>query len=283
MGRVLDYDNDLNINGDDKVLGTDSTTGRNKNYRIDTLVNYLNTSGSIGVLGQLGYVFNSESPALYNTFHKPGFGGDNSAISSLTNLVVSKYPIGGYDAGSYLQSLVGKNILLANVTNLSNWGVFTLMNVNVVEGNSDYYNIAITHVSSSGILEDGQTYGIAAEGLESTASWGNVAGTITDQTDLVDYITNRLPDVPFETVSDIVNALNNLDAFRLQSSVDFRPENFGIGDEANEYTFPSPLTASEKYGYFLFSDSNGVLNWKQFPLDFITGFDEGAKVDGGTF
>jgi|DEB0MinimDraft_4_1074332.scaffolds.fasta_scaffold04492_4 hypothetical protein len=117
----------------------------------------------------------------------------------------------------------------------------------------------------------------------SVTTWGSIGGTITNQTDLVNYITSRLPDVPFETVSDIVNALNNLDEFRLQSSVDFRPANFGIGDEANEYTFPSPLTASEKYGYFLFSDSNGVLQWKLFPLDFITGFDEGAKVDGGTF
>jgi len=115
------------------------------------------------------------------------------------------------------------------------------------------------------------------------STWGDIVGTVTDQTDLVNYITSRLPDVPFETVSDIVNALNQLDEFRLQSSVSFRPENFGIGDESNEYTFPSPLTASEKYGYFLFSDSNGVLNWKLFPLDFITGFDEGAKVDGGTF
>ena len=120
-------------------------------------------------------------------------------------------------------------------------------------------------------------------GNQAISTWGAITGTITNQTDLVNYITSRLPDVPFETVSDIVNALNQLDEFRLQSSVSFRPENFGIGDESNEYTFPSPLTSSEKYGYFLFSDSNGVLNWKLFPLDFITGFDEGAKVDGGTF
>jgi len=115
------------------------------------------------------------------------------------------------------------------------------------------------------------------------STWGDIAGTITNQTDLVNYITSRLPNIPYQTVSDIVNALNQLDAFRLQSSVDFRPENFGIGDEANEYTFPSPLTSSEKYGYFLLSDNNGVLQWKLFPLDFITGFDEGAKVDGGDF
>lgn len=113
--------------------------------------------------------------------------------------------------------------------------------------------------------------------------WGDLTGTITNQIDLVNYITSVLPDVPFETVADIVNALNQLDEFRLQSSVDFRPANFGIGDESNEYTFPLPLDVSEKYGYFLFSDNNGNLNWKQFPLDFIDGFDEGAKVDGGDF
>lgn len=280
MGRVLDYDNDLNINGDDRVLGTDSTTGRNKNYRIGTLVNYLNTSGSIGVLGQLGYVFNSESPALYNTFHKPGFGGDNSAISSLTNLVVSKYPIGGYDAGSYLQSLVGKNILLANVTNLSNWGVFTLMNVNVADGNSDYYNIAITHVSSSGILEDGQTYGIAAEGLESTAAWGNVAGTVTDQTDLVNYITSRLPDVPFETIQEILNELNDLDSIDLTAPVKI----FGTdtaGDPIS-FTIPAPieqLTSGALYA--MVTSPNGTVEWREIGLVYNATGD--VEINGGQF
>ena len=280
MGRVLDYANDPNINGDDKVLGTDSTTGRNKNYRIDTLVNYLNTSGSIGVLGQLGYVFNSESPALYNTFHKPGFGGDNSAISSLTNLVVSKYPIGGYDAGSYLQSLVGKNILLANVTNLSNWGVFTLMNVNVVEGNSDYYNIAITHVSSSGILEDGKTYGIAAEGLESTASWGNVAGTITDQTDLVDYITSRLPDIPFETIQEILNELNALNSIDFTAPVKI----FGTdtaGDPIS-FTIPAPLEQFESgTPYVMIVAPDGTVQWREIGLEYISGTND-LTLGGGT-
>lgn len=254
MGRVLDYDNDLNINGDDKVLGTDSTTGRNKNYRIDTLVDYLNTSGSIGVLGQLGYVFNSESPALHNTFHKPGFGGDNSAISSLTNLVVSKYPIGSYDVSSYLQSLVGKNILLANVTNLANWGVFTLTDVSITSGDSNYYSIAITHVSSSGILEEGQTYGIAAEGLQST--------------------------VPIQNGGDIVEALNTVTPIVLENSR-VEAQGIKITKEGVSYTFPDPdENANSGQGYILYTDATGNLNWKEFPLDQVNGV---FFADPGTF
>ena len=46
---------------------------------------------------------------------------------------------------------------------------------------------------------------------------------------------------------------------------------------------PLPLDVGDKYGYFLFTDSDGSLGWKPFPLDFLTGQSEEAKVDGGDF
>lgn len=128
----------------------------------------------------------------------------------------------------------------------------------------------------------------------SVTTWGSIAGTITNQTDLVNYITSVLPDVPYETAQDILDALNTLSGGALEFSV--RPVfNSGIelGDpdvaEIGSYTLPKVGVESivgiegDKYGYFLFTDSDGNLNWKSFPLEFLTGFDEGAQVDGGTF
>lgn len=134
---------------------------------------------------------------------------------------------------------------------------------------------------------------IYQEGSE-PANWGGINGTVTDQTDLVNYITSVLPDVPYETAQDIVDALNSFgnDGFSL-STVPLLKRSVEIGnpdvEEIGSYTLPDGDVWSEtgvgpsKFGYFLLTDSEGNLYWKNFPLDFLTGGTEEAAVDGGTF
>ena len=285
MARINTYANDQSISGNDKVLGTD-TTSTTRNYTFTDIGSYLNKANVVSILGQNNFIFQKE---LVNGVRQEGsvsflgYSGAGTQLSAITSLVFSAKNSAGVTVNEFITSLVGKNMMFSQLDNPNNYAQYKLNSFTEISNEPGFYTASLQYISGSGAINENAYYGLALYSLGGGANWGEIEGTVTDQTDLVNYITSRLPDVPFETVSDIVNALNQLDEFRLQSSVDFRPVNFGIGDEENEYTFPSPLTASEKYGYFLFSDSNGVLNWKLFPLDFITGFDEGAKVDGGTF
>lgn len=297
MARVSTYNDDGSVSGGDKLLGTDAVTGINKNYTVTSIADYLNNAGAVNVLGQLAYKFNtSEQDSVANTFHLPGFGGDATSMADVTQLIFSGYPLGGYNAGAYLSSLVGKNILLSSFDNLAKWAIYRLMSVEETVPGSDFYQASLTYVEGTGLLHADEVYGVIAEGIQSPGStWGNIAGNIADQSDLAAYITSVVPDVPYETAQDILDALNSLTG---QYALSFTPTplfkqgiDIGNPDVAEIGTYNLPKTALEgvigvgtdKYGYFLFTDSNGDLNWKAFPLEFITGFDEGAQVDGGTF
>jgi len=280
MARIHTYVIDNEINDNDKLLGSEYATNATKNYPVRALGEHLRDNGIVTGGIQLVYSFQQDSTEYTNgQFMLSTSGGNAAAMSAITSIVINKAEIGGLDIEVLLRQMFTDNIAIYGADVKNTFGEYE---AGAITENDTSLVVALTVVAHNGSLVNGDRYYISKIPA-AIASWGNINGTITNQTDLVNYVASQMPNVPFETVSDIVNALNNLDEFRLQSSVDFRPENFGIGDEANEYTFPSPLTASEKYGYFLFSDSNGVLNWKLFPLDFITGFDEGAKVDGGTF
>ena len=100
--------------------------------------------------------------------------------------------------------------------------------------------------------------------------WGDLTGTITNQTDLVNYITSRLPDIPFETIQEILDAMNDL------SSIDFTaPVKIFGTDTANDpisFTIPAPLEQFESgTPYVMVVAPNGTVQWREIGLDYISG------------
>ncbi len=291
MARVSTYANDSSVGGGDRLLGTDAGTGRNKNYPLTSIAGYLNNSGSINILGQLTYKFITSPPATNGSFYLSGFGGDGTSMSAVTQLIFSGYPAGDYNAGTYLTSLLGKRIIIGDYRNLANYAVFELTAIAETAPGSDYYSASLTYKSGDGVLNEDHIYGLVAEGL--SAVWGSISGTISDQSDLAAYITSVVPDVPYETAQDIVDALNSFgnDGFVLSTIPQFgRGIEIGVDDTNNSvYSLPDGGLESEipgitdKFGYFLLTNSEGNLYWKNFPLEFLGGLDEEAVVDGGTF
>lgn len=116
------------------------------------------------------------------------------------------------------------------------------------------------------------------------STWGSITGTITDQTDLVNYVSNNT----IQDGQEVLDSLNEggLEAIEL-GTADTPLKVFNVSvtdaDGLRGYSLPLPLDISDKYGYFLFTDSDGSLGWKPFPLEFLTGQAEEAKVDGGDF
>ena len=280
MARIHTYVIDDEINDNDKLLGSEYATNATKNYLVRALGEHLRDNGIVTGGIQLVYFFQQDSTKYTNgQFMLSAAGGSGVAMDAITSITIHKNEISGLNTEVLLRQMLTDNIAIYGADVRNTFGEYE---AGEITENETSLVVALTPVAHNGSLVEGDRYYISKIPA-AIASWGNITGTVTDQTDLVNYITSSLPDVPFENVTQIVNALNQLDGFRLQSTVSFRPENFGIGDESNEYTFPAPQTVSEKYGYFLFSENDGSLNWKRFPLDFIAGFEEGAKVDGGDF
>lgn len=104
----------------------------------------------------------------------------------------------------------------------------------------------------------------------SVTTWGSIAGTITNQTDLVNYITSRLPDVPFETIQEILDAMNSL------SSIDFTApvKIFGTNTAGDpiSFTIPAPLEQFESgTPYVMVVAPDGTVQWREIGLEYISG------------
>lgn len=57
-------------------------------------------------------------------------------------------------------------------------------------------------------------------GLTLNTTWGRIEGTLTDQQDLVSYIASVLPNVPFQTISQVIDAINASGRFALTVNIE---------------------------------------------------------------
>ena len=114
----------------------------------------------------------------------------------------------------------------------------------------------------------------------SVTTWGSIAGTITNQTDLVNYITSRLPDVPFETIQEILDALNSLESIDFIAPVKIFGTNTA-GDPIS-FTIPAPLEQFESgTPYVMVVAPDGTVQWREIGLEYISGTNN-LVFGGGT-
>ena len=110
--------------------------------------------------------------------------------------------------------------------------------------------------------------------------WGEITGTITDQTDLINYLNNL--DLDGEKVVEALNSLKG--GVKLETylrSESFESNSITMKGDGMRYTLPA-MPEGTDYGYFMFTDTEGILRWKAFPLGFLNNNID-VDVNGGTF
>lgn len=297
MARISTYASDADIGKQDKVIGTDSNQSATRNYTFEQIGNYINDYNVVSILGQNNFRFQSGlSPQLDRKLGSVSFetyGGIGTSLSAITELIFSGSNTAEIAVSNFIASLVGKELIFTDLGAQNNFAVYRLNAFTELTAESGFYKAELTFQSGSGVIREDAVYGLALYSLGGGTEWGNITGTLTDQTDLINYITNAVPDVPYETAQDIVDALNSFGnaGFALSTVPQFsRGIEIGVDDTNNSvYSLPDGGLESElpgitdKFGYFLLTDSEGNLYWKNFPLEFLAGLDEEAAVDGGTF
>ena len=157
MARISNYTRDTSLQNNDKLLGSNST-GTTANFQVSDITKFFRDTNAAGISGQLVYQFNTVS-------NKPGgFVGTFSsglAFSALTSIKVHKIPNGSTTAVvEYLQSLVNSDIILNDVDNINNFGIYTVTSITQDSSANDYYDIALTSKSNNGTIVDEQFYSI---------------------------------------------------------------------------------------------------------------------------
>mgnify|MGYP000521557321 CR=1 FL=1 len=190
MSRISQYPLDTNIEGSDKWIGTSvNNANATKNFSVDNVIGYINSSGGVDSQN-LRYTYQNvqgDDVRLASTISFTPSLGDNVPFAGITEWIISAFSKEVKDVRTYYNApLIGNTILITNAFNPSNWAIFRWDSVTVDVLDPDFYTITLTHIDSTGELVVGQDYLIAL--LDSvaggSATWGNITGTLSAQTDL---------------------------------------------------------------------------------------------------
>ena len=91
MAKLNTYLTDTSIQDGDKWIGTDTLTGKTRNFTPQGLADNFNSTGKIGIGGQIPYVFSTQGSPSRNvgTITFAAGGGDGTAFSAINALVLS--------------------------------------------------------------------------------------------------------------------------------------------------------------------------------------------------
>ena len=166
MARISTYEKDLNINPDDKWIGTDADF-------LDATKNF--TAGAVATwIAQFNYVDNPFPRYTYKDMTIPaniaagrecGTISQDPAVagvipfSTLTNFMLSIYQknrctvdISGY----YTAPLVGSTVIITKCTDMSTWGIFTWVSAQVDPIETSFFDIQVTYIAGNGGFENDQ-------------------------------------------------------------------------------------------------------------------------------
>jgi len=129
------------------------------------------------------------------------------------------------------------------------------------------------------------------------STWGDIVGTITNQTDLVNYITSRLSSDTINDAADVLQVLDNAGLTLAESAIDAKVPFTIFGKDENGdpivipetttplgYTLPKPNTELlSGVPYFMVTKSDGTnINLSWLNLGFVLGDDDEYILDGGS-
>lgn len=171
MARISTYPIDTKISGGDKWIGTDvDKNNATKNFTVAKVAEYLNISSSIDSQ-TLRYKFQYLNPGDVREPGTISFDpqlGSSVSFSSVTTWLLSQYSKKYVSQGAandissfYTSPLIGSQVLVTNTKDISKWAVYTWTSSTVDATENTFYNIGLTHVSSTGSLEANQEYFIS--------------------------------------------------------------------------------------------------------------------------
>jgi len=196
MARIGNYKPDTDVTKDDKLFGTDAS-GTTKNYRLRDVSTFIKNTNSAGIAAQFTYQYKASSPFGNGSMQITG-----TTFANLSSVKVNKYTYSETDSSENLLAILsGKDIIIVDVENQNNFGVYTA-GTPLQDGSTDFYDISLSAVqNSNGLLTNEKFYAIIAYG-----GGADKAYTHTQDSGLAIWpVTHNLGKRPSVTVVDVNN------------------------------------------------------------------------------
>jgi len=164
MARISSYPQDITVQDTDAWIGSDSTTRATKQYTAAAVAKYLNIKGKISISAQMVFKYELNG-ASAGDFTGPA---DGSALTAITTMQLSTVDSSGQDVITFIEYLVGNNILISEQNDISKFGHFTVNSYTVSA--AGFYTLNLTNIGGNGNLTDKLFYDFAAFTLSSQGS-----------------------------------------------------------------------------------------------------------------
>lgn len=201
MARISSYGVDSTPLNSDKMLGT-NPDGTVKNFTLGAIAKHYSYTNAIGITGQITYVFqnNDWNPATSGSMHI-STSNANTAFSTITTLKLSKFQYSGSNSlANFYSEFSNKDILVADIENQNNYGVYTCTAVVQDSTNTDFYDLTLTYRSGNGNITNDYNYTVVlfagAQDKDFTFFQNSGAATWT-----VNHNLNKFPAVMITTAA----------------------------------------------------------------------------------
>jgi|13_taG_2_1085334.scaffolds.fasta_scaffold01360_3 hypothetical protein len=186
MARISTYAIDNNVTAQDKVIGTDASGAVTKNFNLADLGEFL-SKGYVNVNSQHSWKFVDQMQAggLYGPV-------DGAAINSLTTIKVNEVTASNKNIQNFLLEYKAKRILLVDIVEPNNYGVFDMTSIVEDEDNLNNYDIGLDYVSGNGALALEKIYSISMYAQDATYAHRQINASTTWT---INHNLNKFPSV----------------------------------------------------------------------------------------
>lgn len=159
MPRISKFTSDTTVEKTDKLIGSNAD-GSTKNFEVQDISTFFKNTNASGAPARFAYQYKSSGNGTFTPTFSSG-----STFANLTSVKVNKYTYGETDSSEdILAILAGKDVVMVDVENQNNFGVYTA-GTPTQDGSTDFYDISLSSVQeSNGSLTNEKFYSIIAYG-----------------------------------------------------------------------------------------------------------------------
>lgn len=196
MARISRYDFDNTVSKSDKIIGTDSSGSATRNFKLEDVAGFLNTSSLINVNGQLVYKFKNATQPISGTFNLPS--GGIGTFNSQTGFEFSHVNSNDQNIKEYISYFDGLYVMFTQTDNQNNFAQYS---IDSITESSNYSTLNVTFREGNGSFIADKYYAMSFSPKGQTDK-NYVSPNLNFSAGVAQTITHNLNKFPSVTVVD---------------------------------------------------------------------------------
>ena len=203
MARLGSYQQDTQVDGQDKLIGTSSSGGQTSNYSIDSVGKYMAENNIIKVAGQINFKFVSAASDVGNgTLFVVGFGSDGARMDSITSIAVCKKNGQNENVEKFIRKIFSDKILITSVSNQNSFCEYSVNSISNTQGYEDFLTVSLSGATGDGVFNNEEYFSLSISGGSGDKTYVH-SQEVNSTTWEINHGLNKNPSVTIVNSSDV--------------------------------------------------------------------------------